>query len=662
MLPRAPIHVFAGDTDTRMERERQVVRISAVLAPLLLATLVLVLCMPALAQQPVVRGDYLTQPSVQRLRTIAVLESIALGQGYAIAANSARSPSMVATDVDIKGETGVYYDLEYVENYASLARLMSVTATASYGTPGTGASARVNLLREARMTRTSAYVLVRMTVLSRYESLKSYSMLNAALSDAKPTTLRTLFYPRYGDAFVSAIVYGGELVALMEFTASAGETSESLRASVSGRVGLAKAQGDYQSQIQTLTKDLSVRVKYAESGGSLEGQNVVTMTPAALIARVNRFPAELKSSPRTSRPLFAELKEYSAVPGVPPDGALEPGTVSSLLDSIANADLVLREEITTAEVVLSAGSVYGAALRNAASARLAYAELARTKLRQAYERVAARPLEKHQVLLEGFSHYRFERRFGLPSNVSRDNVVGLCDLAEVDVDRTRSCLFGPMGPLRVDSWPRVVSQISTRVVVGESAPSLLSRVTWRDSTGSFGVRQYPPMVPQPWYAAQVLGCIDVHGWARQFCGKSRDDDGVIVHVHDMGSQLNGGACGFHSVNVSCTKLLSPQRPLITELSDLKSGSAQITQPATTVRATSEAHIIELGEIVPSCVSSAGKYTVSALRKTGTTAQAVQETSYWHRTSREPFTIRHAIARDGDALESAKISLGEIVCE
>ncbi len=639
-------------------------RTGPIIAGLLIATTIVLLSKSAVAQQSVVPGDYLTQPSVQRLRTIAILESIALGQGYAIAANSARSPSIASTDIDIKNETGVYYDLEYVEHYASLSRLMSVTATASYGTPGAGASARVNLLREAKMTRTSAYVLVRMTVLSRYESLKSYSMLNAALADAKPTTLRTMFYPRYGDAFVSAIVYGGELVALMEFTASAGESSESLRASVSGRVGLAKAQGDYQSQIQTLTKGLSVRVKYAESGGSLEGQNVVTLTPAELIARVSRFPAELKSSPRTSRPLFAELKEYSAVPGVPPDGALEPGTVSSLLDSIANADLVLREEIATAEAVLSAGSVYGAALRNAASARLAYAELARIKLRRAYERVAARPLDNHQVLLEGFSHYRFERRLGLPSSVSRNNVVGLCDLAEVDVDRTRSCLFGPVGPLPVDAWPRVVSQTSTRVVVGESVRTLLGRVTWTDAAGSGGfTRQYPPLVPQPWYAAQVLGCVDVHAWARQFCGKTTDDDGVLVHVHDMGAQLNGGTCGFHSMNVSCTKLLSPQRPLISELSDLKTGSAQITQPATNVRVTAEAHIVELGEIIPSCVGSAGKFTVSAMRKSGAGTHAVKETSYWHRTSREPFTIRHAIARDGsDALESAQISLGEIVCE
>ena len=626
---------------------------------LLVGSIAVVNCVQA---QEVVRADYLKQPDVQRLRTTPIIEATAVCDGFAIAANSVRSPAVVGT-IDRIPTTGVFYDLDYVESYEALSRLLTVSASASFGVPAVGVSARVSLLREAKISKTSVYVLVRMTVLTRKESFKDLALRETALPDATPENLHNRFYPRYGDAFVSAIVFGGELAALMEFKSTNGMSMENLRATITGRLPIVKVDGDFQSQIVALTKELSVRVKYAESGGSLSAKGILAMDSKTLIERVGVFPIELKSNPDSARGLFAELKEYSAVGNVPVDGAISPGSASSSLESIAGAELLLREEIATADEVLSAPAAFGTALLNAASARKAYGEYARKKVQRAFDVEAAHPLENRQSLLESYPQYRIERRFKLPSDMQRLNVEGICDLKESDSDRLRECLFGPLGSLSVEAWPKEKSKKSTRVIIGDSYENLVKRkLGFKD-----GLLIRLPNVPPDWYGGStVIGCVNPTAWAEAWCGKTRADDGIFVSINSMDTVLNDGACGYHSTNVTCIAFESPQRPIIPALAEIRIGQLMKGPPASETTSTVEpgGFILELSGLKASCTPSAGKYIVSARVRSESGLKKVAEASYWRRTHEGDFVIRHSIPRasDNDVLEQPRIELAEVVCD
>lgn len=628
-------------------------RINAVSVALFLTALIVGTAAPVIAQTPVLENlDYLSREAkANKIPSIALSETTSLGSGYATNVGSMRSPSMILTSKDSKPVAGIFYDYKFVENTEQLHSALSVSATTGYGVPAAGGTARLQLLQEASMSRTKAYVLFRMTVLSRKDALVDYRLHSAALGQmSKPLD----FYAKYGDSFVSSITYGGELLALLEFSSADQLSSEALRAAVSLRIGRANADADFASSLKTLTSGFSVYVRYRQAGGSLASQGIVVTTPAQIVARATAFPKEVADSPTTADPLFAELKDYSVVENLPTGVVLVPlGGISPRIEAVARVALVMREEVATAQEIQSAGAIYPPALRNAAQSRQEYANYTLTVLRGAFDEAITAPRAANRALLESYIQYWGRRQLKVGSNTQRQNVEALCDATDPDTASVQKCLFGTSTPLPVEKWPRIAVK-TARLVVTNSEKGIA------EYQAKISAMRSDPLPHPEWSVTHLIRCdVIVTNWAHSFCGKTGPADGVFVSVETLGRPIGGG-CGYTPYAVTCVTTEQPQRKVLPDSEDYTLGALVGKPPAPQLTVLGQHYRIALQVPAASCPSAFGNYVITVTRKQD--GERLSESSYWYRKTKGEFQLEHFIPISFGAIEDdVKLKLETVLC-
>ncbi len=295
-----------------------------------------------------------------------------IGQGISIVPETVRSTGILNDSDQIAqgNENAIAYDLRIIENYEELARTLNISASASYSGLSGGVSASMNLFKSARITSRNVYVLVSMTVENGSDTI-SHAMLSSnalALLGSRPVQLDA-FKTRYGDTFVSRVVRGAHLYALMEFATHSDEEKEDLRITVDGSLGAFKAGGSYESTLKTLSDNHQVHILYTQSGGGTGRDGapaqaggfdfahggVITVTPEELISRLREFPAEVRRQENRANGaiLYVNVQDYSAAENWPTALQIEPPQIErwTLQDMardeywVKQAETDAREEI-----------------------------------------------------------------------------------------------------------------------------------------------------------------------------------------------------------------------------------------------------------------------------------------------------------------------------
>ena len=637
------------------------------------------------------KAETSTASSARALATIPVTEGTALGSGYATTLSSVRAQAVVndntekfalvdnpdhVTELPGKLETGTTYSIHFVSDYEELVKSLEITASGSWS----GGSARASLVQKSSMNKLNAYVLVRMTVLTRREDLPGNYALTAKA--AERASSNDYFFGGYGDAFVTAVIYGGELCALLEYSASSLSESEAVRADAKQRAGAANFAGSIDQSMSKLTQNTRVNITYAQTGGfsgepvgtptsnttgaggkpaqvtapdQMTAGGVLVSNPKALLERMNRFPLEVHKYPNRAKALFAEIKDYSTVNNWPkPVGYPTPGSGSRVLAALDTTTLYVRGEHATADGMLKLGAVAVDGDAELLKTRKDYASYMLSQLSARREDVAANPQAPHDTLLLSLPQYYAERRLGLDASVSRRNVMPQCDFAQGDMARVKDCMFGRGTKLLVDTWPSRLDRAATRLV--------------RAYDGERPQIGIPPFTG-PWIGVQI-GCppkaVDAAGerafyqrWADTYC-KVVPGGNVVAVIQGNGGSFAGNGCGYGAVSVAC---LAYEKPTMDVARLPKWVEKPMTPAQAKVTSAGAGGMLVETTVNTGCRASVGRYLVRATVK-GAVARALRESAYWYQSpgEGEPVVITHLVTlAAGETLQDVHVSATDTYC-
>lgn len=582
------------------------------------------------------------QPGIAPLQRVVLSQAAELGQGYYYPTESVRAPAVVSEGVvGSIPATAISYDLKYVDDYSSLMRTLSVNASASYGTGGVGANARASFASSSTISRRNAYVLVRMTVETRTERLRAFTLRPEA---SAATASVDSFVPTFGDSFISAIAYGGELFALMQFSATSAAESQSMKASVRAAAGAFSGGASMAQTVRTISQGKNVSVRYVQTGGAAgfdeesKFKGVVTLTPEELLDRLNKFAPEVQRYPEQAKPLFGELQDYrvanwSAGSKTPTAGLPEPR-----LGAVTNTYLELRTEQETLRDARSEEGYQAAELQKALSVRSAYVDYLVGYMEREIANVATAPRSTEPVLVPSLDQYRTELELGLPSDVWRGNAGPMCNAAEPDLQRIMNCLYGAPGVWVFESWPVVKSYRLVRGFNGEK-------------------RNPPRGAGPPAWAGTHLGCPYVtHERVQSLCGAPAQDGGrFALSMIDGGGDYGGHRCGYRPFMVACIEFEKPARELKMALPVLNKGAAKLLTVPRPYE-TQEGKTYAKFDFEAPCTRSIGVYEIT----TKAEGQAPQKhTGYWRTTAAGKMSVSHPV---GSATREPQVTVLEHYCE
>ncbi|MDM0025923.1 hypothetical protein [Variovorax saccharolyticus] len=264
-------------------------------------------------------------------RRLALPPSAVLGQGYSTISNSLRGMGMdTGTQTIEKSTGGVTYELKLIRSHEELATTLSISASASISGAWGGASASYSMFRSTDFHSDRSYVLLTMTVIANEQHLAAYYLTSPAL-DRMHVDSRA-FYSTYGDSFISHLVRGAQLLALMEFSSESAEEHLAVATSLSANFSAGGASFSQAMTSASKKSDLNIRVNYAQTGGGVGSRlgydpttgiaikgGVMTLTPEELLGRIREFPQEVRSDDGKdwSAVLWGYASDYFASDNVP---------------------------------------------------------------------------------------------------------------------------------------------------------------------------------------------------------------------------------------------------------------------------------------------------------------------------------------------------------
>jgi len=317
----------------------------------------------------------------------------------------------------------------------------------------------MNLFQSSKFSSTNAYVLVKMRIITGTEALSSYELTSAALSHLKGSGGTGQFSSAFGDAFIGHVVRGGELFALLEYSAEEREDVEKLKVSVSGSYGGFSASSDLSKSIEELNKHKRVHVLYAQTGGrsgraavldadgNAKSGGVVTMTPAELIGRIRDFPREALENPTQSPILWAEAFDYSVASNAPSElSGTSKLAVWWALEDLGHTMIAVDERRNTAQSVLDAKTDYEPADVEEAEAVRRYTTFLDTQLERLAQTVRTYPSSWTNLVLPALpSEMAYRAMYteveGKSEDTPASQLIIKCPAAWSDSQIVMRCLF-----------------------------------------------------------------------------------------------------------------------------------------------------------------------------------------------------------------------------
>lgn len=627
-----------------------------------------------------------------RSEMVPLAGPVVLGTGYSTLTGQLRGPALVhepaSSNVLSPEERGTTYNLTYIGSYSELAKTLNVKASAKYG----AASGSVSLFRQAKVKRNKAYILVDMTVVSKVDYLKSFALNEDALSLLRQKSAGPSFSIRYGDQFLASITYGGQLYALLEFSASQSEEVEELKAKVKGSAGSFSGSASMEQSLRSLTGSREVKIVYTQTGGDA-GQPVavavaaaadtkpdplqprmtgglLAMTPDELLERVRRFPGEVYSNSRNVKALFGLTRDYTLASNLPASAAISPVLAESwIVEDLSMAKALIEEELATIDdfvVTASADSSANPSDVEEARQQLPYLRFASKEADRMMEVVLAAPGSMAKIAkslsLEKYDFYKRKRASKnalVPSQTS-----DLCSLIEVDSAALDECLFGQRRlAISVIPLDKIIVDRPIRIVVGQHSD-------WSTSVRNSPRGNARNIIP-PFVANETPGCnFDAQAYANAHCQKSDPTDRTVraVILPVPGASILGNTCGYNAYNVMCMRTTAKRNNIVAAASNYRDISNRVRTKIVSVGVIESNRYARavIGVEIEGCSKTFGQFTVKVLglSSDGVTRKTFQASDFWRRDARAFDVSVDVLLPDGwvPVDGAAQVELQSALCE
>lgn len=219
-----------------------------------------------------------TIPRESGVFAVDLTSPIALGRGFDSLVNVLRGDSMDPTKrptmdpeerpsrvgKDAHGQDVSYFIL-LAESAEQLRSTLGIQASASFGIPGIGAKANLELFESAEFSAYSLSVIVGVRVLNSLEQLSGYHLLEPAkqlLGENKESFLQT-----YGDCCISAITTGGELTAVLQIQSRSSDERSTVKSSLAGSFGVFSSSAEFSSNYEQVMKQSTLAFTVRKRGG-----------------------------------------------------------------------------------------------------------------------------------------------------------------------------------------------------------------------------------------------------------------------------------------------------------------------------------------------------------------------------------------------------------
>jgi len=241
------------------------------------------------------------------------------------------------TPGSVDGKPGQFTkDITYIVNLVidetKLRDVLGISASASFSSGATSASASLQVYQEADVTTYTAYLLVVCRVITSVQQLPktTFSSRARSLWNSAPKDRRLSFVRSFGDRFVSGVVAGGEFVAALSITASSRDELSKIQADfeVSGASGGGSI--DVNTLHQFCQRHYSKSVSVHKVGG--DDSLPPTTIDGILTAAVN-FPKEVTVEREKIYSFCTEY--YSDRPEAGMDVDVRSRAAEDLLDELA---------------------------------------------------------------------------------------------------------------------------------------------------------------------------------------------------------------------------------------------------------------------------------------------------------------------------------------
>lgn len=191
--------------------------------------------------------------------------------------------------------------LRVITSESELMEELRLHVSASFSSIGGGGGGSIDFFRRHTFNSYSLWLLAKVKVLAGGRQMSRYRLTTESRKLAIQG--KRHFYERYGDEFVDAVVYGGELNILISFNTSSQQELETLQVSVHGQGGGFSAVGDLTQSMSSALKGSSFEMATYVSGytGKLPEFNITKSATAeeraanlkALLDFINNFPKEI---------------------------------------------------------------------------------------------------------------------------------------------------------------------------------------------------------------------------------------------------------------------------------------------------------------------------------------------------------------------------------
>jgi hypothetical protein len=159
----------------------------------------------------------------------------------------------------------IYFSLDLIEDTKTLARKMSVSASASISYGLFGGEGKAKFVAESEMSQNSVFALA--TIRVRNAPLILFNPKLAA--DAAETLVANpeRFRERCGDGFIGSITSGAEYYGLIEIATSSEVEKRDVKAAVSASGGIWSAKVEFEKAVNSAVKNKTVHVRTIQGGG-----------------------------------------------------------------------------------------------------------------------------------------------------------------------------------------------------------------------------------------------------------------------------------------------------------------------------------------------------------------------------------------------------------
>jgi hypothetical protein len=245
---------------------------------------------------------------------------LTLGMGFDTlrceACATALTGNIVAIPPD-EGQTSSY-NLEIVEDEYEFLESLQISASASFKGFGYEAGAEYNLQRQVEIHRYSVFLIACVRVTNgqtRFDGPQFTQYARQTYDNAPPDQHRMHFARTYGDSFVSAITWGGELFAAFSFSASSESMKQTITASISasiqGLVASGSGSAAFQDAINEIRKHHSTVLVVDQRGGNNPPPD---LSIDAIVTAAKAFPASVHGH-ATEISFYSQRYERVPTPG-----------------------------------------------------------------------------------------------------------------------------------------------------------------------------------------------------------------------------------------------------------------------------------------------------------------------------------------------------------